>query len=216
MTEQDVMRIVSTMLGQNNHGSQFSVANVPFHTHNNADSPAFKFLNLRDVPNTYAGNAGSAPIVNPTENGLTFGAVAPSGGGTGLTTYTPYSVVAGGTTATGALQQVSGVGTAGQVLTSNGAGALPTWQSASGIYIGAVVGGSAGSPFPGGWSVSHDGTGAYTITHHLSTLNYVLVVTPMNASQVTINRNSTTSYVYTFNPSGSAFNSDFTFILIPG
>jgi hypothetical protein len=39
--------------------------------------------------------------------------------------------MAGGTTSTGALQQVSGVGTAGQVLTSNGAEALPEWKPAT-------------------------------------------------------------------------------------
>ena len=52
-------------------------------------------------------------------------------GGTGLATMTAYAVLTGGTTSTGALQQVSGVGTSGQVLTSNGAAQLPTWQTAS-------------------------------------------------------------------------------------
>ena len=50
-------------------------------------------------------------------------------GGTGNTTFTPYGVILGGTTATGPFQNVVGVGTAGQVLTSNGAGAAPTWQA---------------------------------------------------------------------------------------
>lgn len=58
-----------------------------------------------------------------------FGTVTIPGGGTGVTSWTPYAVVTGGTTSTGPLQQVSGVGTAGQVLVSNGAGTLPTWQS---------------------------------------------------------------------------------------
>ena len=53
-------------------------------------------------------------------------------GGTGYTTFTAYSVICAGTTATGAFQNVSGVGTSGQVLTSNGAAALPTWQAVSG------------------------------------------------------------------------------------
>lgn len=60
-----------------------------------------------------------------------FGTAVVAGGGTGNTTFTAYSVIAAGTTATGAFQNVSGVGTAGQVLTSNGAAALPTWQSTS-------------------------------------------------------------------------------------
>lgn len=55
-----------------------------------------------------------------------------AGGGTGLATATAYAVLCGGTTGTGALQSIAGVGTSGQVLTSNGAGALPTFQNASG------------------------------------------------------------------------------------
>ncbi len=50
-------------------------------------------------------------------------------GGCGQTSWTAYAVITGGTTSTGTCQQVSGVGTSGQVLTSNGASALPTWQS---------------------------------------------------------------------------------------
>lgn len=61
-----------------------------------------------------------------------FGTAVVAGGGTGNTTFTAYSVIAAGTTSTGAFQNVSGVGTSGQVLTSNGAGTLPTWQDASG------------------------------------------------------------------------------------
>lgn len=58
-----------------------------------------------------------------------FGTAIVAGGGTGDTSFTSYSVICGGTTSTGALQNVSGVGTSGQVLTSNGAAALPTWQA---------------------------------------------------------------------------------------
>jgi hypothetical protein len=59
----------------------------------------------------------------------TFGTVVVAGGGTGNTSTTAYAVQCGGTTSTGNHQNVSGVGTTGQVLTSNGAGALPTWQA---------------------------------------------------------------------------------------
>ena len=53
-------------------------------------------------------------------------------GGTGATGFTPYGVVCGGTTATGALQSVTALGPIGYVLTSNGPGTLPTFQSVSG------------------------------------------------------------------------------------
>jgi len=59
------------------------------------------------------------------------GTLPVANGGTGTATQTAYSVLCGGTTSTGAYQSVASLGTAGQVLTSNGAGALPTWTSAS-------------------------------------------------------------------------------------
>lgn len=49
-------------------------------------------------------------------------------GGSGRATATAYGVIIGGTTATGAHQSVA-LGTAGWVLTSNGAGAAPTMQA---------------------------------------------------------------------------------------
>ena len=61
-----------------------------------------------------------------------FGTVVVAGGGTGTTSNAAYSVLCGGTSSTGAFQTVSGLGDAGQVLTSNGAGMLPTFQDAGG------------------------------------------------------------------------------------
>ena len=57
-------------------------------------------------------------------------AIPVTSGGTGIATTTAYSVVFTGTTATGAFQATAGPGTAGYLLTSNGAGALPTFQAA--------------------------------------------------------------------------------------
>ena len=67
------------------------------------------------------------------------GTVTVPQGGTGLTTLTAYALMAAGTTTTGNMQQVSGVGTSGQVLTSNGAAALPTWQTAVGTIGGSIA-----------------------------------------------------------------------------
>jgi len=64
-----------------------------------------------------------------------FGTAVVAGGGTGNTTFTAYSVICAGTTATGAFQNVSGVGTSGQVLTSNGAAALPSWASPASTLV---------------------------------------------------------------------------------
>ena len=57
-------------------------------------------------------------------------------GGTGNATATAYAVQCGGTTSTGAHQSVASVGTTGQVLTSNGASTLPTFQT---IVSGATL-----------------------------------------------------------------------------
>ena len=63
---------------------------------------------------------------------LTLGTdLAVTEGGTGASSQTAYAVIAGGTTSTGAYQSVASVGTSGQVLMSNGAGALPTFQTIS-------------------------------------------------------------------------------------
>lgn len=59
-----------------------------------------------------------------------------SEGGTGLATLVAYEVMLAGTTTTGVMQQVSGLGTAGQVLTSAGAAAIPVWSNpTSGAYV---------------------------------------------------------------------------------
>lgn len=68
----------------------------------------------------------------------TFGTAVVAGGGTGVTSATAYAVLCGGTTSTNPFQSIAGVGTSGQVLTSNGASALPTFQDV-GIGLSATV-----------------------------------------------------------------------------
>lgn len=50
-------------------------------------------------------------------------------GGTGLSSLTPYAILAGGVTATSVMQQIADLGVSGQVLTSQGANALPQWTT---------------------------------------------------------------------------------------
>lgn len=96
-----------------------------------------------------------APLVSfGDESFPSFGVASVSGGGTGTDTIAPYSVVCGGVTSEGPLQTVSGTGTAGFVLTSNGNGALPSWQVApaggggSGAAIAIQVITATGDYFP--------------------------------------------------------------------
>jgi hypothetical protein len=83
---------------------------------------------------TFLSVSGSPITTNGTLAVTLSGTALPvANGGTGDTSFTAYSVLCGGTTSSGPLQNVSGVGTSGQVLTSNGASSLPTWQNASSV-----------------------------------------------------------------------------------
>lgn len=85
-----------------------------------------------DISPSYVGQSSITTLGTVVTGAWNGSAVSVPYGGTGNTSTTAYAVQCGGTTSTGAHQNVSGVGTSGQVLTSNGAGALPTWQAASG------------------------------------------------------------------------------------
>lgn len=154
-------------------------------------------------------------------------------GGSADTTFTAYSVVTAGTAATGAFQNVSGVGTVGQVLTSAGAAALPVWggggslvliqtQDASSsasltfttgitatysnyiLYFSKVVAATTNQQMELQWS--SDGGSTYKATGYLSGLMYG----GYNGT-LTNNVNSTT-YVYltsgtnTTDPNAGVFN----------
>ena len=62
---------------------------------------------------------------------ITTGTLGVARGGTGIVSATAYAVLVGGTTSTNPFQSIAGVGTTGQILTSNGAGAAPTFQTST-------------------------------------------------------------------------------------
>jgi len=88
--------------------------------------------------------SGLTPSTATTGVVTLAGTLNVASGGTGVTTNTAYAVLCGGTTSTGAVQSVASVGTAGQVLTSNGAGALPTFQTGGGtVALNSVLASTA-------------------------------------------------------------------------
>lgn len=89
-------------------------------------------------------------LVNITSSGIpvydgagTFTAipidVSVANGGQGNSSLTAYAVLCGGTTTTNPVQPVASVGSFNQVLTSNGAGALPSFQDLTRNLVGYSV-----------------------------------------------------------------------------
>lgn len=87
-------------------------------------------------------------------------------GGTHNSSFSSFSVICGGTSSTATLQNVSGVGTSTQVLTSNGTGALPTWQNASG-------GGGVGTAQAWGYFTTD---GSFNVSAVLASFNIASIV----------------------------------------
>lgn len=104
-----------------------SMANVGFLSMNGSAINGRTFQNTSSITWSNADGTGGDPsaVVN---TGAIFPVTVPNGG-TGLTSDTPYALFAGGTTGTSNLQQVGSLGNANDVLTSQGPGALPVWQS---------------------------------------------------------------------------------------
>ena len=98
------------------------------------DAPAVAGTTVLTLPATSGTVVTTATTTGISGSAISTGTVAVSVGGTGVTTTTAYGVLAGGTTATGAFQNI-GTGTTNQVLTSNGPGALPSFQAAAGGSI---------------------------------------------------------------------------------
>ena len=81
-----------------------------------------------------AGTLGECLISGGAGADAAFGSLSVPFGGTGNSTYVAYAPVCGGVTATAPLQSVATVGAAGEVLTSSGAGFIPTWQPVASAF----------------------------------------------------------------------------------
>ena len=81
-------------------------------------------------------------------------------GGTGVNSLTTYVPICGGTTSTGVIQSVASIGTSQQILTSNGAGALPTFQTKNAVLVGSTTNDSAAAGNIGEWIFSEVAAGS--------------------------------------------------------
>jgi len=131
---------------------------------------------------TFITNTATAyPLLSVSGNAPAFsGPVTVPAGGTALTSYSlARTLIFAGTTATGAFQELGSLGNANEVLTSNGAGALPSWQVFSGggnTYFQKFTSGSTYTPisgmkycivecYGGGGAGGGSGPGAYLYTN---------------------------------------------------
>jgi hypothetical protein len=104
---------------------------------------------------------------------ISLGTVPVTKGGTGVTSATAYALLAGGTTSTGSVQSLASVGTSGQLLTSNGAGALPTFQNAPSAGVTSLTAGNSisVSASTGAVTVSYSGSFNAVGSYTLATIN---------------------------------------------
>jgi hypothetical protein len=175
---------VAGALGQNVSGSgSIALTTSPVFTTPNLGTPSAGTLTsctglplTTGITGTLATGNGGTGSTSTTYCSLTTnvtGTLPVANGGTGVASATAYALLAGGTTTTGPFQSIASVGTAGQVLTSNGAGALPTFQAASGGVTTISFGSTGLTPstatsgavsVAGTLAVGNGGTGATTIT----------------------------------------------------
>src|SRR3954468_16331376 len=126
-----------------------------------------------DISASYVGQSSITTLGTISTGTWQGTAVTVPYGGTGDTSFTAYSVLCGGTTSTGALQNVSGVGTSGYVLTSNGASSLPTWQAAGSGTVTSVSGTANRITSTGGTTPVIDISAAYVGQTSITTLGTI-------------------------------------------
>ena len=115
---------LTTILGSDTISSSRAVINANFAALN-----ADKIENSTTTVNAITSLPNLATVGTITSGTWSGTAIAVAKGGTGTTTPSTYQVILGN--GSNGLTVASSTGTSGQFLTSNGAGAYPSWQSAT-------------------------------------------------------------------------------------
>lgn len=199
--KQSVDKEVEIRLKSNDTKNQYGVTETPYHTHNNVDSPSISFKGLSDTPKSYKDKERFIVVVNETESGLEY----------------TDSLVVDDLEVTGDLLVQGDTTLVGNLSAGNAqflAVTIGGYAPATRVYSGAVNSdGTAGTPFPTGWTSATPGTGNYTVTHNLSTTSYVVVAMGGTAREVQATRNANTIDFLTRNSAGTLADGSFTFIL---
>lgn len=153
-----------------------------------------------DIDANYIGQASITTLGTITTGVWNGTDIEVADGGTGRGTATAYAVLCGGTTATGAHQSIASVGTSGQVLKSNGAGALPTFQDAA-----------AG----GAWTYITQASASGSASISFTNLNSTYIMYRVVATEVLPATDTVDLYMRTSTNNGGAYDSgasDYSFI----
>lgn len=130
---------------QDSAGAPFTVTTVPASAVSSGE--ALTRVDDTNVTLTLGGTPSSSLLAATSLTLGWSGQLAVSRGGSGLASATAYAVLCGGTSSTSPFQSVAAVGAAGEVLTSNGAGALPTFQAVAGTGTVTSVAAGTGMSF---------------------------------------------------------------------
>lgn len=72
MNRDEIKNLIHQEIEASRRTAQFSTSRVPFHRHNNLDSPQLGFIGLRDAPASFSGQSGEVAMVNNNESALIF------------------------------------------------------------------------------------------------------------------------------------------------
>lgn len=171
MNEERVRQIAQQVHDSNSTSDQFAVGQVPFHTHNDIDSPALTFTTI-----TFAGVIQDSGFFDTT-------VVSPfAGGETSATLSSKWQFSSGIYMTQFSNGDVNAVTyTAGSVVISWSTGLSGTAT----IHLVVLGVGATATFLPKGWVLLQAGIGIYTITHNLNTEFYSAVATSSDASTLT-------------------------------